>query len=86
MSSAVSKWAFQAKNSQIARLVYAEQGVSQKKNMEWDSDTEHAQIFVEISQYAAHICLLSDIKLKLTYQNGAWKHKTNPNTEHQTSK
>lgn len=54
--------------------------------MEWDSDTEHAQIFVEISQYAAHICLLSDIKLKLTYQNGAWKHKTNPNTEHQTSK
>lgn len=85
MSSAVSNWAFQAKNSQIARLVYAELGVSQK-NMEWDSDSEHAQIFVEISQYAAHICLLSDIKLELTYQNGAWKHKTNPNTEDQTSK
>lgn len=31
MSSAVSKWAFQAKNSRIARLVYAQQGVSQRK-------------------------------------------------------
>jgi len=31
MSSAVSKWTFQAKNSQITRLIYAQQRVSQRK-------------------------------------------------------
>ncbi len=73
MSSAVSEGAFQAKNRR-------RQGVSQRKRgMGFGFWT-----FSWISQYTAHICLLSDIKLELTYQNGAWKHRTNPNREDQT--
>ncbi len=73
MSSAVSEGAFQAKNRW-------RQGVSQRKRgMGFGFWT-----FSWISQYTAHICLLSDIKLELTYQNGAWKHRTNPNREDQT--